>query len=121
MEYLLFIETAAFSKSREALMDEGEFFEFQSWLLEHYELGDTVAGTGGCKKIRWCRPGSGKSGGLRIIYYVRAASGRIYLLVMYPKNVQENLTDKQKAQLKAALESMNAPQAAGFIYRTRTH
>lgn len=88
-------------------MAEDEFREFQAWLLENHEQGDTVAGTGGCKKVRWNRPGSGKSGGLRIIYYVRAASGGIYLIVMYPKNTQENLTDQQKAQIKSALQQMN--------------
>ncbi|WP_029589735.1 type II toxin-antitoxin system RelE/ParE family toxin [Franconibacter helveticus] len=107
MEYLEFIETAAFTRTRKNLMAEDELREFQAWLLENHELGDTVAGTGGCKKVRWNRPGSGKSGGLRIIYYVRAASGRIYLIVMYPKNTQENLTNQQKAQIKSALQQMN--------------
>lgn len=97
MEYLEFIETAAFSKTRKGLMEDDEFSEFQCWLLDNHEQGDTVAGTGGCKKIRWSRPGSRKSGGLRIIYYARAASGRIYLIVMYTKSRQENLTDTQKA------------------------
>ena len=102
----LFIETSAFSRTREGLMQDDELREFQTHLLDNHDQGDTVAGTGGCKKIRWSRPGSGKSGGVRVIYYVRAQSGRIYLIVMYPKNVQDNLTDKQKALIKAAVQKL---------------
>lgn len=51
MEYLEFIETAAFTRTRKNLMAEDEFREFQAWLLENHELGDTVAGTGGCKRF----------------------------------------------------------------------
>lgn len=82
-------------------MTDDEFQEMQSYLLEHHENGDTISHTGGCKKIRWSRQGMGKSGGVRIIYYVRAASGKLFLLLVYPKNKKDNLTEKEKAILKA--------------------
>ncbi len=58
------------------------------------------------KKIRWRRKGMGKRGGIRVIYYVKTLSGRIYLLLVYPKNVQADLTQEQKAQLKNAIQQM---------------
>ncbi|WP_414477557.1 addiction module toxin RelE [Photorhabdus khanii] len=48
----------------------------------------------------------GKRGGVRVIYYVRTLSGRLYLLFVYPKNVQEDLTQDQKAQLKNSVQHM---------------
>ena len=43
----------------------------------------------------------GKRGGVRIIYYVRSASGKLYLLLVYPKNAKDDLSEKEKAILKA--------------------
>lgn len=101
MNYLEFVETTVFSRLRRELMDDDEFQALQSYLLESHELGDTISHTGGCKKIRWSRPGMGKRGGVRIIYYVRLASGRLYLLLIYPKNAKDDLSEKEKAVMKA--------------------
>lgn len=48
-------------------MDDDEFRELQTYLLEAHERGDTISHTGGCRKIRWSRPGMGKRGGVRVI------------------------------------------------------
>lgn len=101
MNYLEFIETSVFSSFRKELMDDDEFRQLQTYLLEAHERGDTISHTGGCKKIRWSRSGMGKRGGVRVIYYVRLASGRIYLLMVYPKNAKDDLSEKEKAVLKA--------------------
>ena len=45
-------------------------------------------------------PGRDKSGGARVIYYYLSADGVIYLVSLYAKNVQENLTAKQTKKLK---------------------
>lgn len=39
---------------------------FAVWIAEHYDTGDVVPGSGGCRKVRWSRKGKGKSGGLRV-------------------------------------------------------
>jgi hypothetical protein len=46
-------------------------------------------------------PGRGKRGGARVIYYYLSADGVVYLVSLYAKNVQENLTTNQTKQLKA--------------------
>lgn len=66
MNYLEFIETSAFSMLRKDLMDD-EFRELQTYLLEAHDRGDTISHTGGCRKIRWSRPGMGKRGGVRVM------------------------------------------------------
>jgi len=81
-------------------MPDDEFRAFQEVLIENPEAGDTISGTGGFRKIRWSRPGTGKRGGVRVIYYNIMSKGRIYLALVYPKNEQDDLTEEQKKVLK---------------------
>ena len=55
-----FIELQGFSKRRQALLPDDEFRAFQEILINDPEAGDTISGTGGFRKIRWSRPGTGK-------------------------------------------------------------
>ncbi|HBC1013067.1 TPA: type II toxin-antitoxin system RelE/ParE family toxin [Escherichia coli] len=106
MNYLEFVETNAFSALRKELMDDDEFRKLQTYLLETHARGDTISHSGGCRKIRWSRPGMGKQGGVRVIYYVRLASGRLYLLLIYPKNAKDDLSEKEKAIMKALTQQL---------------
>jgi hypothetical protein len=54
----------------------------------------------GIRKARGARGASGKSGGVRVIYYVLTSADTIYLLSIYAKNGQEDLTDEQKRKLR---------------------
>jgi len=101
MEYLEFIETPVFSRRRAELLPDDDFRVLQEHLLKNHDLGDTISKTGGCKKIRWSREGMGKRGGVRVIYYVITKSGRLYLLLVYPKNEKDDLTEAEKAVLKS--------------------
>ena len=87
-----FIELQGFSKRRPLLLPDDEFRAFQEALIENPEAGDTIAGTGGFRKIRWSRSGMG-------IYYNVTRKGRIYLALLYPKNEQDDLTEEQKRVL----------------------
>jgi hypothetical protein len=52
------IETPAFSKLWPDYWDEDELGEFVSWLAINPEAGDVIPGSGGCRKVRWARPGA---------------------------------------------------------------
>lgn len=52
------------------------------------------------EKVRVSRPGRGKSGGARVIYYFHATDKPLLLLLIYAKADQENLTSAQKTKLK---------------------
>lgn len=60
----------------------------------------------GCQKIRWAVGSKGKSAGVRVIYYVVAPKGRIYLLLIYAKNEQDNLTTEQRHIMKKLVEKL---------------
>ncbi|CNK28885.1 Uncharacterized protein conserved in bacteria [Yersinia enterocolitica] len=100
MDFLEFVETPAFSRRRAEIMTDDDFQQFQTYLLNNPQSGDTISKTGGCKKIRWGSTGRGKRGGIRVIYYVVTQSGRIWLLLAYPKNEKDDFSESEKAILK---------------------
>jgi hypothetical protein len=66
-----FIESPAFDHVRGVYLDDDEYSELQQFMMRHPEAGAIVRGSGGLRKLRWRRQGSGKRGGLRVIYFVR--------------------------------------------------
>ena len=107
---LLFIEIDRFGDvADEYLGDEGRA-AVVDLLLENPEVGDTVEGTGGARKMRVALPGKGKgkSGGARVIYYYRKSRFVVYLLCLYPKSQQASLRAEDKRWLKAEIKKINA-------------
>ena len=78
--------------------------EFASFIAEHPTAGDVVPGSGGIRKVRWSRAGSGKSGGIRVIYFTRTAEGEVVLLTLYAKAKTDNLTGAKLKEIRRALE-----------------
>ena len=56
--------------------------------------------------MRVARPGRGKSGGTRVIYYYHNEDKPILLVQIYAKADQENLTAKQKKVLKKLVDEI---------------
>ncbi len=86
-----FIELAPFAKEREFYLDDEEYQSLQVFLAENPEAGRVIPHSGGCRKMRWNEEGKGKRGGLRIIYFLRLADGRIVLVTLYGKSAQANI------------------------------
>ena len=93
------IETSTFTKQITALLKDEEYSEFQSRLAANPQLGAVIKGGGGIRKVRVAVGSRGKSGGARIVYYWAVRRDVILLLFVYAKNVAEDLTPKQIAQL----------------------
>jgi len=90
-----FVETPIFTGEVRDLLGEEEYRSLQLALLFRPEQGALIKGTGGLRKIRWGAKGKGKRGGCRIIYYLDKPQDVIYLLFVYPKSAQEDLTQSQ--------------------------
>lgn len=88
---LTIIESPQFTKLWPDYWSESEHDEFTAFLAVHPEAGDIVRGSGGCRKLRWVRAGSGKRGGVRVIYTSHLAFGALVLLTIYSKSAQENI------------------------------
>ncbi len=56
-------------------------------------------GGGGLRKLRWSAQGRGKRGGIRLIYYWDPPSHTFYMLYLYAKNEQGDLTSSQTKAL----------------------
>ena len=85
------VETPSFQKQADKLWSEDERLGFIRQLALNPERGNVIPNAEGARKIRWSVRGSGKSGGVRIIYFNQTDEGLIYLLAMYRKNERENM------------------------------
>ena len=64
-----------------------------------------IRGSGGVRKVRWAREGTGKSGGVRIVYLARSEFGEVYLLTLYAKAESENISLSALKEIRRALET----------------
>lgn len=103
---MIFIETPTFSRLIVALLDDDEYSKLQVELAKRPDLGDLIKNGGGIRKLRWKRTGTGKSGGIRVIYYWLTEDNQILMLVAYPKSVKDNLTDKETAILRNLVKEL---------------
>lgn len=99
-----FYETTIFTDQITSLLDDDSYAEFQQILIVDPEAGDLIQRARGLRKIRWRLPGRGKSGGIRVIYYLVCAD-EIFLLYAYAKNKRENITDEQARILRSLVEN----------------
>ena len=93
-------ETAHFVRHAEAVWSDEEREDFVNFIAANPEAGDVIPDTGGVRKIRWKRAGTGKRGGARVIYFYYDAKRPLYLLMVYAKARQENLTPDEKRTVR---------------------
>lgn len=105
------IETRNFSKEVESLISKRrllaeDYEELKKSLVENPLVGDLIPGTGGVYKIRLKSISKGKSGGFRVCYYYYMINEKIFLVLIYQKNKQENITNDEKRTLKRLIEDI---------------
>ncbi len=94
------VPIGTFEDKARRLLGKTGFDDMLEFLARRPKAGRIIQGTGGLRKVRVARPGRGKSGGARVIYYYHDGQKPILLLLIYAKADQENMTNKQKARLK---------------------
>lgn len=99
--YTEFFERTAGHSLSDAIMEDVE-----NRLEVNPRAGVVIKGLSGVRKLRVALPGRGKSGSLRLTYLYVEIKGRIYFLVAYPKNAQENLTPGQMRMLADRVERL---------------
>ena len=98
------VETLLFQRQWPLYWSEEERGTFAAYVAEQPTAGDVVPDSGGIRKVRWSRAGSGKSGGVRVIYFTRTAEGEVVLLTLYAKSKTDNLTGPKLKEIRRALE-----------------
>ena len=102
-----FVEMPIFNKRWEEIgYNEEDLLNLQKLLLKNPEAGPVMEGTGGIRKVRFALPGRGKSGGSRVCYVDYIEYETIYLITVYTKDEQDNLTKEQKNNLKQLVKAL---------------
>ena len=102
---ITFYETKHFIKHADKLLDDEGCEALRHYLSDNPKAGDVIPGSGGIRKLRWARPGTGKRGGVRVIYYYMDERGLVTLLTLYAKSDQENIPPRE---LKLWAEAVRA-------------
>ena len=101
---LTIVETPTFVTDAAKVWSDGERLDFFSWIANEPEAGTVVPGSGGCRKVRWSRPGTGKQGGTRVIYFTRLDAGELWMLLVYSKAVKDNIPSYILKQIRKEIE-----------------
>lgn len=105
---ILFWETEKFTKLFDTLATEKERASLYQYLSQSPLAGDVIQGSGGVRKLRWKRPGMGKRGGMRVIYYYFDRHGILSLLLAYAKSEKEDLKPKEIDIMRDLVETIRA-------------
>ena len=87
-------------------MSDEEYRALQNVLLSNPAAGDLIQHGGGIRKLRHAVAGTGKSGGIRTIYYWAKGKDQIYMLLAYPKAKKDNLTEQETHTLRALVKAL---------------
>lgn len=91
MPLVTVIESPVFARHWPDYWSSAEHAAFVDHIAGHPLAGDLIPGAGGCRKLRWTRPGMGKRGGVRVIYAAHLIEGCVVLLVLYSKSARDAL------------------------------
>lgn len=93
------------------LLADDEAERVENEIAESPFAWPVVPGTGGVRKARARRPGTGKSGGLRIIYYFVDDPRSVYFIAVYAKNRQADLTSDDRVAIRRFLTDLRGHDA----------
>jgi hypothetical protein len=105
-ELITVVETTSFVADAKACMTDDERTEAINMIAAKPECGDVVPGGGGIRKVRFAIGGKGKSGGVRIIYYFHNQLVPVFLLAVFAKTDQANLTRAETNMLGNAAKML---------------
>lgn len=108
------VETRAFQTDAKAAgMTSDEVATLITYLAANPDAGDLMVGAGGARKFRWRRPGSGKSGGYRIVTFYAGRDVPVFLLNVFTKGDRANLSPAERNALAAILPRLAAAYRKG--------
>jgi mRNA-degrading endonuclease RelE of RelBE toxin-antitoxin system len=94
--FITVAETLTFIRQAERVWSDEERETFIDFIAKYPDSGDIIPGTGGVRKVRWSKQGSGKRGGTRVIYFFYDQDAPLYLLMVYTKGAREDISPEAK-------------------------
>jgi hypothetical protein len=104
-------ETAVFIRQAGELWTDDERFEFVDFIARNPWAGDLIPASGGIRKVRWGRRGSGKRGGVRIIYFYHDPAMPLYLLMIYAKARRDDLSPEARRTVQGLVARLKKAYA----------
>ena len=96
------------SDAWQAGMSEDEVEAVVDTIAANPMAGDLIKGTGGARKLRHRKKGSGKSGGYRTIHYFAGRDIPVFLLAVYGKGDKGNLSQAERNAIAKVLSTVAA-------------
>ena len=100
------VETPVFQRRADKLLSAAERRSLIDFLAWNPDAGQEIPGTGGVRKVRYAAQGKGRSGGVRVIYFVASETTPIYALLIYGKGEQADLSAEQRRKIKALAQDI---------------
>ena len=118
---MLFIESSHFTKTLLERLSDEEYRGLQERLMSNPAAGDVMPGCGGLRKIRHGDPrrGKGRRGGLRVIYLHLPEPSWIFLLDIYGKDEQDDLSAQEKKVLARLAAQVKDEARSRLLKRSR--
>ncbi len=88
-----------FIRRADRFLTESERQAVIDYLAAFPKAGVLIKETGGIRKLRWARAGTGKRGGVRVIYYYHNERLPLYLLTVFGKGEKEDLSKAERNEL----------------------
>jgi RelE toxin of RelE / RelB toxin-antitoxin system len=107
----MFINSEIFTRFYDKYIKEGkltekDFQDCEKDLLNDPKKGELIPGMGGLRKTRIKSSTGGKRGGFRLDYIDFPEAGITYYVVIYPKNVKEDLSPEEKKVILKLVEKI---------------
>lgn len=107
----LIIQTKLFSDDLDELIAKKklsivDYDDLEKLLCSHPDSGALIQKTGGLRKVRLKSSSKGKRGGFRVCYFDFPEQQQLFLIVIYGKNEQENISEEDKAVFKKLIEKI---------------
>ena len=99
-----FVQPASFvSDWRRLGLTDADLQALEAEIMDRPSVGAVLRGAGGLRKMRFAPRSQhvGKSGATRVCYVVFERAARCYLLIIFPKNEQSNLSAADKARWRS--------------------
>ena len=102
-----FVETGEFTEWVSKYLPDDALARLQRMLQDDPDSGAVMPGCGGLRKLRIADPGRGKGkrGGIRVIYLHIAEADVVFLMDIFGKDEQADLTVGQKKALRALADN----------------
>jgi hypothetical protein len=102
------VELAGYRRRADELLTRDQQDAIVDLVAYEPTCGDLIPGTGGLRKVRVGRSGSGKRGGARVVYYFHDLDVPVFLLALYAKNEKGDLTLREKKEFSDLLRELVA-------------